>query len=143
MNWKEICKIGLEVLASVTAGVIVFIGIEKSVSSSERKKNKNKDAPVQNSKGCIFNPHESKMIEEMDTQDSPVIDAMKGTQSTFGKVFNFIQDLTTATESLSRVFDGGESAARSQQSQSRSSNKINVGDGQTWTRQSPFIINTD
>ena len=145
MDWKLICEVGIKILTATVAGATVFVGISKVMTENGAKKKQNvkneeNHEPPQNP----FVSSQPSMQEQAPQQEEHVVlKSMRATQDTFGKLLAFVQSLTMVTENLTRIFGGNVGTPWVQPYYNDPwsyRQPVNAGNGQTWTRISPFII---
>lgn len=143
MDWKLVCEIGFKILTATVAGAAVFVGISKSMTENDARK---KTAPSQPSMQPQA-PQQNMGGQQQVVEQKPeprVLTSMRATQDTCGKLFAFVQSLTMVTENLTRIFGGNTGPMIGSQPYYNDPwsyrQPVNAGNGQTWTRISPFII---
>ena len=152
MDWKLVCEIGVKVLTATVAGAAVFVGISKAMTESDAKKKRNVDnqtmAKPDNPFVSAQQPPMQGQVTQQNGEEPVVLKSMRATQDTCSKLLAFIQSLTMVTENLTRIFGGnvGSPGYYIPGSQPYYNDPwsyrqpVNAGNGQTWTRISPFII---
>ena len=132
MNWKLVCEIGFKVLTAAVAGAAVFVGISRSMTDSASGSNKPQ------------RPETEPKKQQEPEKEPVVLTSMRATQDTCGKLFAFVQSLTMVTENLTRIFGGNTGPYIGSQPYYNDPwsyrQPVNTGNGATWTRISPFII---
>ena len=134
MNWKKVCIVGFKVLTAVVAGAAVFMGIQNVT-----KENQNK--------GGFSQPgEENEKLGENGIQRSSgevIVDGLRATGDTCGKIIGFVSSLAGVFESGSRIFGKG---SYSPYYDNRPWNYPGYGgyvsgnNGETLVRRSQFIV---
>lgn len=133
MDWKAIAKLGLKILASTVAGVVIFMGIDKAV------KNENQPKP----KPEIKTGEEVKPVDNKDVvnnEDNKVVNGLKGAVSSFGKLYILTQSITNLAENIARLFGRQEYTQPYNNDPWFSGGNYGTGYNNGWSRVNPYII---
>ena len=147
MDWKLICEVGIKVLTATVAGAAVFVGISKVMTENDAKKKPGSgpnvhQVPPQSPFVSAQQPSMQDQAPQQPVEEPVVLKSMRATQDTCGKLLAFVQSLTMVTENLTRIFGGNAGTPVQPYYNDPWSYRqpVNAGNGQTWTRISPFII---
>lgn len=142
MDYGKILKFGFKVLAAAVAGAIVFIGVDKASSNNKKRQNNPPEDP------CFT---EDQTPERMNVPqvrknncEGDFVGKMRSVQDTCGKLFAFVQSLTTVADSFCRIFktDNGYIGQPYYNNPWGYQQPIDMGNGVIWNRISPYIIET-
>lgn len=161
MCFKEICQLGIKVLAAGLTAAAVFFGIgklgekkKKAVNNPEGEESKVEESSRSAEGDNRFesswnNDNNNNNFQPMAPQQETngVIAGLKKTQDICGKLFAVFQSLTTVVENLTRIFNGGGSSYYDQPYFNQgnpwcyySQQPVQMDNGTVWTRLSPYIV---
>jgi len=151
MDWKIIAKLGLKILASTVAGVIIFMGIDKAVGNERVVNNNNQPTPKPNTfngsenNGPINVDNNNSTNVSVNNSNNKVVNGLKGAVSSCGKLYLLTQSLTSLAENIGRLFNSDqEYYTQPYNNDPWFSGGYNYGTGYNngWSRINPYVIST-
>jgi len=155
MDWKIVAKLGLKILASTIAGVIIFMGVDKAVSGETAVKRNNQPQPQPKPNNNVFTGSENNEPENMSVNDNlnnvnevgnkknAIVSGLKGAVNSCGKLYLLTQSLTSLAENISRLFNNNqEYYTQPYNNDPWFSGGYNYGTGYNngWSRINPYVI---
>lgn len=140
MDYGKILKIGFKVLIATVAGAAVFIGVDKVGNSNKRRQNVQED-PCFGEQPERINGTPTQIKRNAD--DSDFVNKMKNVQDACGKLFTFVQSLTTVADNFCRIFKNDSYVGQPYYNNPWGygyQHPIDMGNGVIWNRISPFIV---
>lgn len=150
MDWKIVAKLGLKILASTVAGVIIFMGIDKAVGGEKVVKN-NQPQPKPND---MFTGSSSESVNVNDSnlnsvnsstnnEKGTIVSGLKGAVNSCGKLYLLTQSLASLAENIGRLFNSDqEYYTQPYNNDPWFSGGYNYGNGYNngWSRINPYVI---
>jgi hypothetical protein len=153
MDWKIVAKLGLKILASTVAGVIIFMGIDKAVGGDKVvKNNNNQPQPIPNdnmftgsttNSSKSLNEDNNVNVNSDSNKKSTVVSGLKGAVNSCGKLYLLTQSLATLAENIGRLFNNDqEYYTQPYNNDPWFSGGYNYGTGYNngWSRINPYVI---
>lgn len=153
MNIKEICYLGIKIIAAGVTAAAMFFGVSKLTKTNE---NQNCNSKTIENNNCNTTNNNQPVIPP--PEDNTVLSGLRKTQDICSKSFAVIQSLTTVVESLNRIFsgDGYNGSINYFNNQPLCNNYyqpnpwgngyngypqvVQVDNNTVWTRLSPYIV---
>lgn len=152
MDWKIVAKLGLKILASTVAGVIIFMGIDKAVGGETvAKKNNNQPQPKPNnnmftgsvnSESVNVNDNSNSVSVVNNSENNTVVNGLKGAVNSCGKLYLLTQSLASLAENIGRLFNNDQCYTQPYNNDPWFSGGYNYGTGYNngWSRINPYVI---
>jgi len=152
MDWKIVAKLGLKILASTVAGVIIFMGIDKAVGGEEVVKKNNQPQPKPNNNMFTGSDNNSESVNVNDNSNNvsgnnngknTVVNGLRGAVNSCGKLYLLTQSLTSLAENIGRLFNSDqEYYTQPYNTDPWFSGGYNYGSGYNngWSRINPYVI---
>jgi hypothetical protein len=151
MDWKIVAKLGLKILASTVAGVIIFMGIDKAVGGEKVVKNNNQPQSKPND---MFTGSSSESVNVNDSnlnsvncstnnEKGTIVSGLKGAVNSCGKLYLLTQSLASLAENIGRLFNSDqEYYTQPYNNDPWFSGGYNYGNGYNngWSRINPYVI---
>lgn len=157
MDWKIVAKLGLKILASTVAGVIIFMGIDKAVGGNtvvnnnnnnnhpQPKPNNNVFTGSENSESVNVNDNSNSVNVVNNNEKNTVVDGLRGAVNSCGKLYLLTQSLTSLAENIGRLFNSDQGCyTQPYNNDPWFSGGYNYGNGYNngWSRINPYVITT-
>lgn len=151
MDWKIVAKLGLKILASTVAGVIIFMGIDKAVGGEKVVKNNNQPQSKPNdtftgSSSESVNVNDSNLNSvncSTNNEKGTIVSGLKGAVNSCGKLYLLTQSLASLAENIGRLFNSDqEYYTQPYNNDPWFSGGYNYGNGYNngWSRINPYVI---
>lgn len=152
MDWKIVAKLGLKILASTVAGVIIFMGIDKAVGNEKVVKNNSQPLPKpdnnmftgsENNSGSVNVNNDNSNNVSVNNGNSKVVSGLRGAVNSCGKLYLLTQSLTSLAENIGRLFNSDqEYYTQPYNNDPWFSGGYNYGTGYNngWSRINPYVI---
>lgn len=151
MDWKIVAKLGLKILASTVAGVIIFMGIDKAVGGEKVVKNNNQPQSKPNN---MFTGSSSESVNVNDSnlnsvnsstnnEKGTIVSGLRGAVNSCGKLYLLTQSLASLAENIGRLFNSDqEYYTQPYNNDPWFSGGYNYGNGYNngWSRINPYVI---
>lgn len=157
MDWKIVAKLGLKILASTVAGVIIFMGIDKAAGNERVVKNNN-NKPMPKPNNTFTGSENSSEYVNVDNDNSTnvsvnnngnnnnkVVSGLRGAVNSCGKLYLLTQSLTSLAENIGRLFNSDQECyTQPYNNDPWFSGGYNYGTGYNngWSRINPYVIST-
>ena len=149
MDWKIVAKLGLKILASTVAGVIIFMGIDKAVGGEKVVKNNQPQPKTNNmftgSNNESVNDNNLNSVNESSTNNEKgtIVSGLRGAVNSCGKLYLLTQSLASLAENIGRLFNSDqEYYTQPYNNDPWFSGGYNYGNGYNngWSRINPYVI---